>query len=80
MSSRHITHVEELMFNQEVNQPVEYIDWLISHMQDPDKSDLVVSEKIDGAPAVIFGIDPDNGKFFVSTKGIFNKTPKINYT
>ena len=35
--------------------------------------------KWDGAPAIICGINPENGKFFVGTKSVFNKTPKINY-
>ena len=26
------------------------------------------------------GINPDNGKFFVGTKSVMNKVPKINYT
>ena len=39
-----------------------------------------VTVKWDGAPAIFAGTDPDNGKFFVGTKSIFNKTPKINYT
>ena len=29
---------------------------------------------------VFCGTNPDNGRFFVGTKSIFNKTPKINYT
>jgi len=36
--------------------------------------------KWDGAPAIICGINPENGKFFVGTKSVFNKNPKINYT
>ena len=39
-----------------------------------------VTVKWDGAPAIFAGTNPDNGKFFVGTKSIFNKTPKINYT
>ena len=35
--------------------------------------------KWDGA-AIICGVNPENGKFFVGTKSVFNKTPKINYT
>ena len=39
------------------------------------------SVKIDGSPAIVWGTDPYNGKFFVGTKSVFNKkTPKINYT
>ena len=35
--------------------------------------------KWDG-PAIICGTNPENGKFFVGTKSVFNKTPKINYS
>jgi hypothetical protein len=36
--------------------------------------------KWDGAPAIICGINPENNKFFIGTKSVFNATPKINYT
>ena len=40
-----------------------------------------VSVKWDGAPAIVFGTNPDNGKFFVGTKSVFNKKKvKINYS
>jgi hypothetical protein len=32
-----------------------------------------VSMKMDGAPAIVWGIDPNNEKFFVATKSAFNK-------
>ena len=39
------------------------------------------SVKIDGSPAIVWGTDPENGKFFVGTKSVFNKrTPKVNYS
>lgn len=31
--------------------------------------------KMDGSPAIVCGTDPMDGKFFVSTKSFFNKTP-----
>jgi hypothetical protein len=39
-----------------------------------------ITVKWDGAPAIICGVNPENGRFFVGTKSVFNKTPKINYT
>ena len=39
-----------------------------------------ISVKWDGAPAIFCGTNPENGKFFVATKSLFNATPKINYT
>lgn len=44
------------------------------------KAKLVVSEKYDGSPSVVFGRDPQTNKFFVATKAFFSKTPKINHT
>jgi len=39
-----------------------------------------VSTKWDGAPAIVFGTNPENGQFFVGTKSVFNKVKvKINY-
>jgi hypothetical protein len=39
-----------------------------------------IMTKYDGAPSVVFGRNPENGKFFVASKSAFNKNPKINYT
>lgn len=36
--------------------------------------------KHDGSPSIIFGTNPENGRFFVASKSAFNKEPKINYT
>lgn len=41
-------------------------------------SDLTM--KYDGSPSIVFGHNPENGKFFVASKSAFNKTPKLNYT
>lgn len=39
------------------------------------------SVKYDGAPAIVFGTNPENDEFFVGTKSVFNKKKvKINYT
>jgi hypothetical protein len=39
-----------------------------------------LSSKWDGSPSIFAGINPDNGKFFVGTKGVFANNPKLNYT
>ncbi len=41
---------------------------------------LKIAIKHDGSPSLIFGTNPDNKKFFVASKSLFNKNPKINYT
>jgi len=37
------------------------------------KGNYEVSLKIDGSPSIVFGTNPANGKWFVSTKSAFNK-------
>jgi hypothetical protein len=44
------------------------------------KTNVNVTVKWDGAPAVFAGIDPSDGNFFVAKKGIFNKNPKVYKT
>ncbi len=39
-----------------------------------------LTTKWDGAPAIFAGINPENGKFFVGTKGVFAANAKLNYT
>jgi hypothetical protein len=43
-------------------------------------STVNLTTKWDGAPAVFAGINPENKKFFVGTKGVFAKNAKLNYT
>ena len=43
------------------------------------KSEVNLSTKIDGAPAIVWGTNPATGNFFVGTKSVFNKVKiKIN--
>ena len=43
-------------------------------------NDTKITTKYDGSPSVVFGHNPENGKFFVASKSAFNKDPKLNYT
>jgi len=48
---------------------------------DQGAADARVTVKWDGAPAIICGVNPENGRFFVGTKSVFNKVnPKIAYS
>lgn len=49
------------------------------HMKSGGKTSNLTM-KYDGAPSIVFGHHPKNGKFFVATKSAFNKDPKINHT
>lgn len=51
----------------------------VHHRLTGGKNDTKVTMKYDGSPSVVFGRNPDNGKFFVASKSAFNVNPKINY-
>ena len=82
-ANTHLTHLEELILTQGqdgFNQAKSFLYELIKNLKGEDNSIKNVSVKWDGAPAIFTGINPENGKFFVGTKSVFNVNPKINYT
>lgn len=80
----HLHHIEDLVLEGGVSGTRGAIDFLISlrNMLAGHSAASVInlSTKWDGAPAIIAGINPENNKFFVGTKSVFNKAQKINYT
>jgi hypothetical protein len=78
----HLEHLEDEIINNGSKGAKTAIEFLksIKQMLQGGSGGSTVSVKWDGAPAVFCGINPENKKFFVGTKSIFNKTPKINYT
>ena len=78
----HLEHLEDEIINNGTQGAKTSIEFLksIKKMLQGGKGGSNVSVKWDGAPAVFAGTNPENGRFFVGTKSIFNATPKINYT
>jgi len=78
----HLTHLEDLVFegSERAEEAVAFLEEIADMLNGNVKSKTNATVKWDGAPAVFCGINPENGKFFVGSKSIFNKTPKINYT
>ena len=78
----HLEHLEDEIINNGSKGAITAIEFLksIKQMLQGGSGGSTVSVKWDGAPAVFCGINPENKKFFVGTKSIFNVTPKINYT
>jgi len=78
----HLEHLEDEIINNGTKGAKTSIEFLksIKKMLQGGKGGSSISVKWDGAPAVFCGTNPENGKFFVGTKSIFNATPKINYT
>ena len=82
-ANTHLTHLEELVLTQGpkgYDMARAFLLELLEELKGNVDSRVKTSVKWDGAPAIFAGINPENGKFFVGTKSIFNKVPKINYT
>ena len=68
MQNKHIEHPEDSILNGDLG----VLDWFTSNGK--------ITAKIDGSPAIVWGTNPANNKFFVGTKSVFNKKLiKINH-
>jgi len=78
----HLEHLEDDIINRGTIGGENAVNFLksVRNMLAGTGDTANITVKWDGAPAIICGINPENGKFFVGTKSVFNKTPKINYT
>ena len=79
----HLEHLEDEIINNGYQGGVNAVEFLKSirnMLVGSSRRKLNLSVKWDGAPAVFCGVNPENGKFFVGSKSVFNVTPKINYT
>ena len=77
----HLEHIENLIFmggDNTINSTVDLLLTVVDLLS--GKQNMTLQAKIDGAPSIIVGNDPETGQFFVGTKSLFNKTPKVNYT
>jgi hypothetical protein len=76
----HMTHIEDLVLDGGVKgarQAINALRSLRDMLAGSSKGKVDVTVKWDGAPAVFAGIDPRDGEFFVSKKGVFNAEPKV---
>jgi len=79
----HLEHLEDDIINRGSKGGENAINFLKSvrdMLAGSSRAKVNMTVKWDGAPAIICGINPENGKFFVGTKAVFNKNPKVNYT
>ncbi len=79
----HLEHLEDEVLNNGVKGTrgaINFLQSLRDMLAGNVKSSVNVTVKWDGAPAIFAGINPENGQFFVGTKGVFNKNAKINYS
>ena len=61
MQNKHQEHPEDTILTGDLS----VLDWFVTAGH--------LSVKIDGAPAIVWGIDPATDTFFVGTKAVFNK-------
>ena len=80
----HLEHLEDEILNAGSaggKNAINFLNSLGKMLTGPSSSSINVTTKWDGAPAVVCGTDPENGKFFVGTKSVFNiNNPKICYS
>jgi len=79
----HLEHLEDDIINRGAvggDNAINFLKSVRNMLAGTTGSKTNITVKWDGAPAIICGINPENGKFFVGTKSVFNKNPKINYT
>ena len=68
MQNKHLEHPEDMVLSGDLN----VLNWFTANSN--------ISVKIDGSPAIVWGTNPANNKFFVGTKSVFNKKLiKINH-
>lgn len=79
----HLEHVEDDIINNGYQGGINAVNFLQATadlLSGNSTKGVNLTVKWDGAPAIVCGPSPENGKFFVGTKSVFNKTPKVNYT
>ena len=79
----HLEHLEDDILNNGSDGGKNAIAFLreLGDMLQGKQSQVRITTKWDGAPAVICGIDPITGYFFVGTKSVFAKTaPKVMFS
>ena len=79
----HLEHLEDEILNDGYagfNRAVAAVRGVMEVFGANEPTAYDITVKWDGAPAIICGIDPSSGRFFVGTKSVFNVTPKLNFT
>ena len=79
----HLEHLEDEIINYGVDggrAAINFLRSLRDMLAGSSRSSINMTVKWDGAPAIFAGIDPEDGKFFVAKKSVFNVSPKLYKT
>ena len=71
----HLDHLDEAHFIAGEDGAILAMESIQSIID--NSPNIFITEKWDGAPSIFAGTDPVDGAFFVATKSVFNKTPKL---
>jgi len=76
----HLEHIEDEILNFGIDggrASINFVRSLRDMLAGASRSSVNMTVKWDGAPAIFAGIDPEDGKFFVAKKSVFNVNPKL---
>lgn len=76
----HLEHLEDEILNFGVDggrAALNFLRSLRDMLAGGSRSSVNMTVKWDGAPAIFAGIDPEDDKFFVAKKSVFNVSPKL---
>ena len=76
----HLEHIEDEILNFGIDGArgsINFVRSLRDMLAGASRSSVNMTVKWDGAPAIFAGIDPEDGKFFVAKKSVFNVNPKL---
>ena len=76
----HLEHIEDEILNFGVSggrASINFVRSLRDMLAGASRSSVNMTVKWDGAPAIFAGIDPEDGRFFVAKKSVFNVNPKL---
>ena len=79
----HLEHLEDEILNYGVDggrAAINFLRSLRDMLAGASRSSVNMTVKWDGAPAIFAGIDPEDDKFFVAKKSVFNVSPKLYKT
>jgi len=79
----HLEHIEDEILNYGIDggrASINFVRSLRDMFAGASRSSLNMTVKWDGAPAIFAGIDPEDGKFFVGKKSVFNVEPQLYKT
>ena len=81
---KHLSHIDELLYstNDDRKQLLKFCNQIINAIEKQTIKDTNIAElttKIDGSVSIVFGLHPQQQRFFIGSKSVFNKTPKVNF-